>query len=103
LINQFATPGLGSLLVRRIVSGTLQLLLAVAGFVLLVYWIVHFFYNMAMKQADEPISPGNFGWTGAWGALLFAGSWIWSLFTSISVLRQARRAEESQNLPPILT
>ena len=34
LINQCATPGLGSLLCRRFFSGTGQLLLAVAGFVL---------------------------------------------------------------------
>ena len=39
LTNLFATPGLGSLMARRVFAGTGQLLLALAGFVLIVGWI----------------------------------------------------------------
>src|SRR6267142_5883224 len=40
ILNQFATPGLGSLMARRWFAGTGQLVLAVAGFCLLVGWFV---------------------------------------------------------------
>ena len=38
VINQFATPGLGSLMAGRYLAGSIQLLLALAGFTLIVAW-----------------------------------------------------------------
>ncbi len=95
LINQCATPGLGSLLCRRIFSGIGQLLLAVAGFVLVLGWMWQFFYRLYLKQSGSPAPQGSYGWMGRWGLLLFGAGWLWALFTSVGLLRQVRA--ESQN------
>lgn len=88
LLNQFATPGLGSLMAGRWLAGAGQLLLALAGFVLIMAWFIeemHQFYGQI--NGDVPVQPiGNLL---MWGAILFALAWIWSLVTSLSLLRQA--------------
>jgi hypothetical protein len=102
VINQLATPGLGSLLGRRIFAGTCQLILAVAGFALLVGWMGQYFYRLWLQQSGEP-SPGkSYDWLGEWGLAVFGAAWLWSLFTSISLLRQAKAEEQTETgrVPP---
>lgn len=94
LINQLATPGLGSLLARRWFAGTGQLLLAIAGFVMVVGWFVMLMIELYQETLNSG-SPRSIGWLGEAGALCFAVSWVWSLFTSLSLLREGK-----QNLPP---
>lgn len=92
LLNQLATPGLGSLLARRWIAGTGQLLLSVAGFVLVVVWFVREMmrYYGQMFSDSATIPPATF--TCLWfGAVLFALAWGWSLVTSFSLLREASR------------
>lgn len=89
LINQLATPGLGSLLAGRRWSGTGQLLLAVAGFCLVVAWFGMLMWNL-YHVFDTGQEGKSVAWVGELGAALFALAWIWSLFTSLSLLRQAR-------------
>src|SRR6185437_16657781 len=90
LLNLFATPGLGSLLCRRWLEGTGQLLLALASCALILVW---FFREMSALYStanfdETPIkSPGN-EFLGI-GTLLLAISWFWSLATSISLRREA--------------
>lgn len=100
LINQLATPGLGSLLAGRRLAGVGQLLLAVAGFVLVVGWFVVTatnFYNQLASDAE----PKPAGWLGGAGALIFAAAWLWSLLTSIQILRSARDASPEKLPPPL--
>jgi hypothetical protein len=92
LINQLATPGLGSLLAGRYLTGAGQLLLAVSGFILVVVWFVLMAIQM-YQQIDGQTRQGSFGWVGELGALIFAAAWLWSLTTSLSLLRQARTTE----------
>lgn len=92
LLNQLATPGLGSLLGRRWIAGTGQLLLALAGFTLLMIWFVQMmmsYYGQAFSDNPQrqPTSLLNL----ELGAGLFAFAWLWSLFTSFSLLREASR------------
>ncbi len=98
-INQLATPGLGSLLGRRFVSGACQLLLAIAGFVLLMVWMCEFFYARTLQAADETVTWKPAGWLGAWGLILFGAGWLWSLFTSVSMLRHI---EPDPEPPPVI-
>jgi hypothetical protein len=90
VINQTATPGLGSLLGRRFVVGTFQLLLALAGFVLLMGWIGKHFWRSTLQAMGEPVATNSITWMAKWGALFFGAAWIWALFTSFSLLRQAK-------------
>jgi len=89
LLNLLGTPGLGSLLARRWFAGGGQLLLAVAGFALVVVWfaqeIIPCFGGLFSEQ---PLPPVNLK-TPAVGAGLFASAWLWSLVTSLSLRREA--------------
>lgn len=96
LINQLATPGLGSVMGRRFLAGACQLLLAVTGFVLLLVWMCQFFYYRIMQAAGEPVTSKPIGRIGEWGLICFGAAWIWSLFTSISLLRNV----EPEPQPP---
>jgi 4a-hydroxytetrahydrobiopterin dehydratase len=94
LLNQFATPGLGSLLAGHWLAGLGQLLVFLAGFVIYCAWA---FNNLAkyfslMSFSDAP--PENFGWnrTATTGVALCVAAWLWSLVTSLSLLRQASHA-----------
>ena len=55
LLNQFATPGLGSLLGRRLVAGMGQLAAAVVGFVLFCAWVlVALWFLRRRRKGDIP-------------------------------------------------
>ena len=102
LTNQLATPGLGSLMARRVWAGTGQLLLALAGFVLIMVWIFELCRGVYLQQLDEPVPPDASGWMGKWGLICFGASWLWSLVTSLSLLCQAKSDEpvEPKPIPP---
>ena len=89
LLNQLATPGLGSLMARRWIEGTGQLLLSLAGFVLVMVWFLkEMIPYYRLMYADEPPQPPGLQML-ATGAVLFAIAWLWSLVTSISLMREA--------------
>ncbi len=104
-LNLLATPGLGSLLGRRWVAGTGQLLLAVAGFILVVVW---FFKEMTpyygLMFGDEPPHLPGLKMLAA-GAILFALAWFWSAATSLSLLHEAAanitRSLQNFAAPPV--
>jgi hypothetical protein len=104
LVNQCATPGLGSLVARRVVAGMGQLLLALAGFVLIIGWMFELFRRVALQQLGEPVSPDASGWMGRWGLIFFGAGWLWSLVTSISLLRQVKadKPADPKTVPPRL-
>jgi len=90
LLNQLGTPGLGSLLAGRWLAGAFQLLLAVAGFGLILAWfgVTLFRFYQMMESSSETTSAAP-SWLGVSGGGLFILAWIWSLITSISIMRHA--------------
>jgi hypothetical protein len=98
LINQLATPGLGSLMARRWVAGLGQLLLAVAGFAMVVGWFALFAINFYNLMADGS-EPKAVGWLGGAGALTFGVSWLWALVTSFQILRSVKQPEPAAEPP----
>jgi len=108
-VNQLATPGLGSLLAGRRFSGSLQLLLASTGFGLLLTWFVRvMIIYFSLLSWDVPPEQPDLR-HGLWkaGAVLFGSAWLWSLVTSLSLLREARaRAQrellEAEIKPPVI-
>jgi hypothetical protein len=94
LVNQFATPGLGSLMSGRILAGTGQLTLAITGFIFFLLWflaVMRQFYGQI--QGNVEIKP--VGWLGLTGLGVFAAAWFWSLVTSLSLMREARRNRDA--------
>jgi hypothetical protein len=90
LINQCATPGLGSLMGRRWIAGSGQLALAVTGFVMVVVWFVEMMLQY-YGQITGNVRVHPVGWIGETGGILFAASWLWALVTSFSLFSEARR------------
>lgn len=83
-INQFATPGLGTILAGKFLAGVMQLAFAVGGFALLMFWFYSLFQAM--------LSGGEAGPSSEWelGLALFAVGWILSLITSLKLIRNAQ-------------
>jgi hypothetical protein len=100
LINQFATPGLGSLMGRRFLAGLMELIIALAGFGFVVGWFVQLFMGMLHDFSEAPANSAPHSWLGEVGLILFATAWLLSWITSVSLLREARRNEA--NLPPVI-
>jgi hypothetical protein len=111
LTTNAALPGLGSLVAGR-ASGYSQLALTVAGLVLSMIcggrFFVWYLSNSArLRRPDsDPLESLLEVWLAVRWALLglaiFAVAWLWSLATSLSNLRAARRAEHEGGKPPRL-
>jgi hypothetical protein len=93
LVNQLATPGLGSIMAGRRLVGAGQLALALLGFLLFLVWFGKLLVGVwSLSQADSP-APAPSSSIAEWGrsaAALFLLAWLWALATSISLLREAR-------------
>jgi hypothetical protein len=88
-INLAVLPGLGSVLAGRRGPGAAQALIASVGAGLSTWWLV----LLARQWAEDgsfPIDGGSDLRIGVFGVLLFAAAWLWSLATSLSVLRAVR-------------
>ena len=94
LINQFGTPGLGSLIAGRYVMGMGQLILFLAGFCLFVAWFIRLMSQVyAQVKGGAEVEPRSIAWMGELGALLAVLAWFWALFTSLALLRAAQKIE----------
>jgi len=94
LMNQFATPGLGSLLAGRWLAGIGQLLLFLAGFVLYCAWMLKYlaaYYNL--MYSDAPTQTAGLKWMLWTGVALCVAAWFCSLATSISLMREASESD----------
>jgi hypothetical protein len=101
-LNLFATPGLGSVLARRFQTGTLQLLIAVTGFSLIIWWFIQrmrLLYGQ-IYGTDLPMDAGNTA--GKWGVFFFGVAWIWALMTSIQIIKMTKTPSPLDVPPKIL-
>jgi hypothetical protein len=98
LVNQFATPGLGSLMARRFLAGSAQLAIFLAGFFCMIGWFIQRSIDTYRMVNDLPEQPSRYPWLGFCAYGLAAAGWLMAWITSLSLLREARRNEA--NLPP---
>ncbi len=95
LMNLLGTPGLGSLMARRWVAGTGQLIVFLLGFILFCMWVlptIGTYYRTAFSDTPPPPSTG--GKLGVIGLVLCTIAWFWSLVTSISLMNEAARIKK---------
>jgi 4a-hydroxytetrahydrobiopterin dehydratase len=90
-INLFATPGLGSVMGGRKLAGRGQLLFSVAGFCLIVTWMLKVIFGSTSAEISGVDAPPIPAWWWQVGVLLFGIAWVWSLATSISMVLEAAR------------
>jgi hypothetical protein len=104
IMNQLATPGLGSLMGKRIGAGVGQILLAIAGFLMVLVWFV-LTLNQAYSIAESNGPTKSYNLLGAVGGLTFAVSWFWALATSLSLLQEAKKntVPPERKFPPPIT
>jgi S1-C subfamily serine protease len=86
----------------RRLAGIGQLLVAVVGFVLVVAWFVLVSFQM-YEQLVNDAEPKSVASVGEAGAVVFLAAWLWSLVTSLSILREARANERKSVTPPVIT
>ena len=101
IINQLATPGLGSWMVGRRIAGAGQLALSCTGFG---FFVVFFFQVLrtawlAAGGESQVPSPDPFWWK--YALILFGAAWVWSGITSVQLLivRQRQRRDAPPRLP----
>src|SRR5260370_37315688 len=86
IINQFATPGLGSLMARRFIAGTVQLALSLLGFVFIMGWFLQVFMQIYRQMNELPPQPPPYPWMGQAGVIIFATAWLLSWIPRIMIL-----------------
>jgi hypothetical protein len=87
--NLLVLPGLGSLMAERRV-GWAQAALATAGAALTLLWLAAFVRDW-IRAGAFPFDAGPALGEGLLGIALFFAAWLWSLATSLEVIRRARR------------
>ena len=96
LLNLLGTPGLGSLMAGRVVAGVGQLVLAVAGFTLVVIWFVQMMSGYYGQMFSEETTHAPTVLTKLLlGGGIFALAWVWSLVTGLSLMRAAKQEKIS--------
>ena len=84
---------------RHFISGSGQLLFAVGGFVFALVGLIaklRVYYGQ-MFGTTAPITGGTKELI--WGAILFGVAWIWSLITSVFILKEAK---DTMPIPPVI-
>jgi hypothetical protein len=84
---------------RRYLEGAGQLLLALLGFGLILAWFTSLMVKTFREVDEQGASMNSVAWIGEAGAAVFALSWIWSLITSLSLMREAKANEPPQITP----
>jgi len=88
-LNLLGLPGLGSFLAGRRITGVLQMLLSIIGFVCAVIWFIGLITLYARSDDFPDLATLPFRLLIA-GGILFAIAWLWTLVTSLQILRDAR-------------
>jgi hypothetical protein len=98
-VNLLATPGLGSVCGGRKRAGYGQMFFAFTGFCLLVVYIFKMSFGIMEAQIEDSPSAPVPAWWWQSGVIFFGIGWLWSFFTSISLVRQAARTARETPCP----
>lgn len=102
ILNQLATPGLGTWLAGRKFTGALQMLVAVTAFALILVWFpIAMRLVLGFMQSDASKPDPRVWEYGSWGWGLFAFSWLWAGISSLSILKQST-PDTPSSIPPKL-
>lgn len=101
-LNQLAFPGAGTVMAGRRV-GYIQAALMIAGFILVMCYlfaliaaVYSFAATSGMSEQQYRAQSGHYAAAGKIGLALTVVAWLWSLISSIAILRNAQKE------PPIL-
>jgi len=96
MTNVLVLPGAGTLAAGRRLTGFVQAILALLGFVLVCAWMVYWVGEM-VRTATLPEGLGPHAGLGLFGLLLAVVSWVWGLLSGLAILREAREGLSPAN------
>ena len=99
ILNQFGTPGLGSIGAKHYVAGTIQLTIFLIGFVFFLVWFWQRTLETWRAFRDLPQEPDRFPWMGQLGWQLAVIAWLLAWYTTISVWRESKKKGNSVDTP----
>jgi hypothetical protein len=88
-LNLALLPGLGTLLLRRWLSGLAQLAMAAGGAFGSIAWLLWFLREWA-RVGTFPLDRGPLFPMGLAGTIAFVVSWLWSGRSAWAAIREAR-------------
>lgn len=93
--NLLVMPGIGSVMAERKISGVCQIVLASVG-LLITFWGLGLFV-IAIQALKEKEIQAEFDMhslkIAGLGFAVFFIAWLWSLFTSLQVIKKAKQAD----------
>ena len=105
LVNALGFPGLGTIMAKRPV-GYAQAAITVIGFAVFMGYMLWFFAALLRVAGDFTADMDAFQtqaksrlWIAGLGLALCGIAWVWALFSSFAILRQARQAQNASHLP----
>ena len=101
--NLFVMPGVGSWMVGQRALAVTHVLMSLGGVLLMTVWLCWFVFQW-IRNERMPQSFGPYFWTAVLSVVLFAGAWLWSLMSSVALLRRvsANPSPTGENQPPKL-
>jgi hypothetical protein len=104
VLQNLATPGIGSLKAQRMFAGVCQLSLAIVSGFFICAWVISWCYRIYEAQNDETLPPDSSGWLLKWAIGFFLASWLWAMATCVNLLLQTKASGRSnmEKVPPRL-
>lgn len=106
LLNQLALPGMGTIMAQRRSSGYFQAALSLIGFAIFTGFVLWFLVGLVRTASDTYGDLGAYwsyvrsrAWIAWIGLVVCAVAWFWSLFSSLQILRAAKRNSRPPPLP----
>ena len=105
ILLNLSIPGWGSFKAGRAGEGAGKMILGLGGLLLLLAWFFIWVSRISESEVDGTIATRPPDWIWQSGVVGIVISWIWTIVTSFSMLREARthEKENNQNVPPRLS
>jgi hypothetical protein len=89
-MSNLVLPGVGTFVAGRRVEGVLQLVVSQIGFALSLLWAVLFVRDW-IREGSLPEDITARLWLGVLGVAMFLLAWMWSVASSVAILRDSRK------------
>jgi len=97
--NLLVLPGVGSWMAGQRMLGVTQILMSLAGMFLMTAWLCLFLFQW-LRDEQMPRTLGPHLWLAIAGVVIFSAAWLWSLASSVALIRRAGATALKTDTPP---